>query len=266
MNAFILALALCGQRDLSAEGYTLESVSAEGVRTWSKPLTMSCGSGSCGSRSLMGGCSSGSCGTQMGGCSSGSCGSRRGSMGGPGPVPKLVPANDEPATPSEPTKPIAKSEPVDTDKIAAAIVEKMASDPRFKGPKGDKGEAGPAGPPGKDAGPVDEEHIAALVLAKIDYAKIAGMVKVNAPVPPAVNSEKHIVVVADKNAGYWARLGGEVATAQQSYRGIEIADKPPFDVGPMPQIIQYENGIPRVLGKGQHDVSEVLSRLARGEF
>ena len=161
--------------------------------------------------------------------------------------PPLAPILPKPA----PATPVC--EPIDYAKLA----DVLAKDERFRGP---------AGKDGKDGGACDEEKIAAAVLAKIDYAKIASMVKVNTPAPPAVNSEKHIVIVADQKASYWMRLSGEIATAQQSYLGIEVAAKPPFDVGPMPQIIQYENGIPKVLGKGTHGVSEVLSRIARGEF
>lgn len=83
--------------------------------------------------------------------------------------------------------------------------------------------------------------------------------------PPQSASESHIVVVADRGAGYWSRLAGEVKAAQEVYGGIEVAAPPQGFTGSLPQIVQYENGVPRVLGAGYSQVSSVLSRVSRGD-
>lgn len=176
MNFLILAAALCGQADLSAEGYTLTEVREDGTRVWSRPVTAMRCQGGCGSCS-MGGCSkTGQCGmrgcnTSQMGCSSGACGSRP--MAGGGRVPRLVPIEKDEEEPAISIKP-AKADPVDTDKIAAAIIEKLASDPRFKGPKGDRGEPGPAGPAGKDGKPgqVNIDELAAAVILRLPPVKL----------------------------------------------------------------------------------------------
>ncbi len=80
-------------------------------------------------------------------CTDGSCGSQQ-------IRPKISDWNPAPRrdTPAQAPKaqPVAKSdpkptEPPDLDKLAVAIAEKLAADPRLKGPKGDKGDRGPEG-------------------------------------------------------------------------------------------------------------------------
>lgn len=171
----------------------------------------------------------------------------------------------EPIVPTTPTTPVTPAKPavpeIDVDQIVSQLVEKLASDPRFKGPpgpagepgpKGDKGDPGSPGPAGKDA-TVDVDAIVAAVLAKLPKQ------------PPQPMSETHIVVVADRGAGYWARLAGEIKAAQEVYGGIEVAAPPQGFTGALPQIVQYENGVPRVLGAGYSQVSSVLSRVSRGD-
>lgn len=237
-----------------AEGYVLQEVLADGTQVWSRPrYSLQCAGGSCGSGSQ-----------SQRGCASGNCGAGSGmNRGGPQPE-KLRPIEKETSTlPITPA--ITQPAPLDYDKLAATLADKLASDSRFRGPPG---EPGKDGAPGKDGvtPTVDYDKLAEALAVKLDYAKLAAHVKVNIPTQPTPSTERHIVVVADQQAGYWARLSGEIATAQQSYRGIEIAKTPPFDVGPMPQIIRYEGGIPKVLAQGTYAVSNVLSQIARGEF
>lgn len=173
-----------------------------------------------------------------------------------------------------PQKPPAILQPIQTPPSAPAA-PKPEEKPTV-GPPGPQGPAGPAGPPGvpgKDGAPgkdgkdgkdavVDEEKIVASVLSKIDYAKIAALVK---PTPMPSDGEQHVVVVASRGASYWVRLASEIKTAQETYHGIEVTEPPANYVGPLPTVVLYESGSPRVLGSGAYQVSTILSRLARGE-
>lgn len=75
------------------------------------------------------------------------------------PVPSLpptVPGSEQastvpsllPMVPDSESKPRAPKEQMDLDSLAESIIEKMASDPRFKGPPGEPGPPGPQGEPG----------------------------------------------------------------------------------------------------------------------
>lgn len=182
-HALILALALVGQRDLSAEGYVLTETREDGTRVWARPIQqMQCASGRCGSGSMMfgtGGCSSGNCGTSSLGCADGSCGMpQRRPLAGGGRVPKLVPIEkEEPSSQADIEIKAPKSDPFDADKLAEKLIEKLAADPRFKGPKGEPGERGPAGPagaPGKDgkAAAVNIDELAAAVILRLPPVKL----------------------------------------------------------------------------------------------
>lgn len=187
----------------------------------------------------------------------------------PRPTPTQAPPAPLPPIPSTPAA-------IDYEKLAETIVAKMAGDERFRGPAGPPGAQGPPGPPGAPgaAGPIgppgqspDTAAIVKAVLAQIDYDKIAALVKVDVPTPaptPSPPAEQHIVVVAETTASYWPRLSTELVRAQAAFHGIEVAPPPANYVGPMPQIILYSNGDPRVLATGAN-VSAVLARLSRGE-
>lgn len=201
MSAYLLLVALLAvtpDAELSAQGYVLTETRADGARVWSRPLEQMqcssgrCGSGSCGSLMLgSGGCSSGHCssgscslgqgGMQQLGCADGSCGmpSRR-PMAGGGRVPKLVPIDKEDETPASKPDVVIKppaQDPIDADKLAEKLIERLAADPRFKGPKGERGEPGPAGPagaPGKDGKPgqVNLDELAAAVILRLPPVKL----------------------------------------------------------------------------------------------
>lgn len=115
----------------------------------------------------------------------------------------------------------------------------------------------------------DQTQIAQAVINGIDYAKIAAMVKVEAPptVPaPVAGKECHMVLVADQKASYWPRLEGELKRAQEAYYGIKVAPVPPFKAGPMPQLVVYESSIPTRVVKGSYDVSTALTEISRGDW
>lgn len=79
---------------------------------------------------------------------------------------------------AQPTKPPAVTPPpppaIDFEKLAATIVEKLAMDPRFKGPMGERGPPGEPGPQGAkgDPGVVDQEALVAVVLAKLPPTRV----------------------------------------------------------------------------------------------
>lgn len=103
-----------------------------------------------------------------------------GTPGSPIQAPQQPPVTQPPPlVPQQPpvTPPVAQppAPALDTEKLVGQLVEKLASDPRFKGPAGpagpagEKGPAGPAGergPAGKDA-VIDMDAIAAAILKKL---------------------------------------------------------------------------------------------------
>ena len=111
-------------------------------------------------------------------------GSRSGHAPGgrPGPMIPVRPpvaSDDEPppaiARPSQPQTPNPTAPPpasIDVAQVASDLAEKLANDPRLKGPKGEqgpRGDEGPPGPPGlagRDA-EIDLNELAAVVAARL---------------------------------------------------------------------------------------------------
>jgi hypothetical protein len=209
-------------------------------------------------------CGGGGC--QMGGFP------RSGGMGGGQMLPVRPPVASEaaPAVPARPpvvASPAAPAAPgIDAEKLAATLIEKLAGDERFKGPKGERGEPGPAGPPGKDGrdAEVDYDRIVAEVESRIDYPRLAGMVWVDAPRLPSAT--QHVVIVADQNASYWPRLAGELARAREAYHRIDL-ERPPAgrNFGELPALVWYENGVPVRQVRGSYEVTNELTTISRGE-
>lgn len=182
----------------------------------------------------------------------------------PAPKPNTEPGPfSPPSTPAQPT--------IDTDKLINGLVDKLANDPRFRGPAGPAGAdgkpgpAGPAGPAGKDA-VVDEDKIVAAVMARIDIDNIATLAagKIKPPsLPVPAGPAKHYVLVADVKASYWARLEGELNRAREYYSGIDLVERPDFVRGPMPKLVVYEDATPIQTIEGLNAVSSTLAELAR---
>jgi len=118
------------------------------------------------------------------------------------------------------------------------------------------GPAGPPGSPGKNAA-VDYDVLAAKVAERIGGCECEQK-------KPA-ELARHIVVVANQSSESWPRLKEDIDRASDSYSGIRLAPPPKFAV-PLPQIVAYENGIPVKVIAGIREVSEALSRVARGEL
>jgi len=178
--------------------------------------------------------------------------------GGASPAPPAVIAG-----PTPPTTPDKPSTAFDADVIAEALIERLAGDPRLKGPKGDPGPPGKDGQDGRDA-EVDYDRIVAEVERRLDYQRIAGMVRVDPPKLPT--AQQHVVVVADTNASYWPRLASELSRAREAYHRIDL-ERPPADrnFGELPALVWYENGIPVRQVRGYYDVSTELITISRGE-
>lgn len=85
--------------------------------------------------------------------------------------PSTGPAATSSPPEAEPT-PAPRSTPLDYDKLAGLLADKLAADPRLRGPQGEPGldgqdgKQGPAGPPGADA-VVDYDQLAAAVVARL---------------------------------------------------------------------------------------------------
>ena len=72
---------------------------------------------------------------------------------GPAPQPPPVSGPEQP-TPTDPPQSAQATQPmIDTEAIANTILEKLRTDPAFRGPEGPVGPAGPAGPPGPEGPP-----------------------------------------------------------------------------------------------------------------
>ncbi|MFM9961464.1 MAG: hypothetical protein ACKV2Q_09575 [Planctomycetaceae bacterium] len=84
-----------------------------------------------------------------------------------------VQAPQQPATPITPPAP-AQPTAIDFEKLASTIVEKLATDPRFKGPTGERGPPGEPGSKGDkgEPGVVDQDALVAAVLAKLPPTRV----------------------------------------------------------------------------------------------
>lgn len=84
------------------------------------------------------------------------------------------------------------------------------------------------------------------------------------PTPPP-ETEQHVVIVADHNAPYWERLARYISDTKKTFSGVQETTLPPFAIGIHPQAVVYRNSVPVRVVKGQYEVENLLSRLARGE-
>jgi hypothetical protein len=105
-----------------------------------------------------------------------------------------------------PPKPAKPAEP-DYDKLADAITERLAKDPRFKGPPGAKGDKGDKGDPG-EAPQIDYEEIADTVLAKLP------------PIQVEIIGRDGAVVKSE-----FVKLGGRLQLAPIYFEQYDVAGK-----------------------------------------
>lgn len=105
------------------------------------------------------------------------------------------------------------------------------------GPQGPAGPAGPPGPPGEAGKPGES---------------------------PALNSEQHIVIVADRNSSWWPRLSDDIEKTKDTYVGIRVAPVPPNYSGEIPTAVVYEDSVAVRVVPGERNVLELLSRVRRG--
>lgn len=207
-------------------------------------------------------------------CGGGSCptGPRQtaGSAFGP-PAPKFpvqrpTPSPDAFAPPKPAQEPLTPpalvpvAPAVSGDAIAAAILDRIASDPRFRGPAGPPGPPGPKGdrgeygPQGRDAPPVDLDALADAVAARLASRS-----------PSPTGPEVHYVLVGDDRTTGWDRVLSAYRTASASFRGIRIEPPPPQFVGQLPALVRYTNSIPEYVARGSYEVEQALGRMARGQ-
>jgi len=86
------------------------------------------------------------------------------------------------------------------------------------------------------------------------------------PIIDPVPDTRHIVIVADKDADYYARLEPEIARAKEHFSGIRIAAPPADFTVKHPQIVLYEGSdwLRKIVGS--RAVNEALNLIAREEF
>lgn len=185
------------------------------------------------------------------------------------PPQQLPPTIDQaPPLPITPLPPVVSAPPlvkvpeqpaIDASKIADAILEKMAGDARFRGPKGDTGPAGPPGPKGDPgSASIDVDELARAVLARINPADLAAML-------PTKPNEVHYVVVGDDRTPGWSTVLAAYRSASAAYRGLRLAPPPIGFVGQLPALVRYENGLPEYVARGSYQVTEALGRISRGQ-
>ena len=177
------------------------------------------------------------------------------------PPPPPTPPQTTPVTP-----PAAVTPPppvVNTDQLAAALVEKLASDERFRGPPGPAGPPGKDGEPGRDAREIDEEALVAKVLARLDLDEIAARVPRPATPTPA-QPEVHYVLVGNEGVADWASTQAALKYTQSRFHGLTVAAPPANYVGPLPVLVRYTDSIPEYVARGGYDVRQALTTLAQG--
>jgi len=152
---------------------------------------------------------------------------------------------------------------VDYERIISALFAKMKSDAAFRGADGKDGSDGTS---------LDENSVVAKLVDRIKADdKLLALLKGpkgdpgDTPTIELPNKERHIVIVADRNAGYWQRLSGEIASAQGHYSAIRIADPPSFST-PLPQLVVFEEGKSVHRSEGLYNVSSDLAQIMRGTF
>lgn len=183
----------------------------------------------------------------------------------PGPSIDPSPGSTAPRPATRPPQPPAapkSSELEALDKKLDALAEQIA-----KIQVGPPGPAGPPGPPGRDGtdAVVDYDRVVAEVLDRLDYDAIAARVP-RSPPPAVPSPARHIVLVADQQASYWPRLADALRRAQEAYHGIAVAPEPPFEAGPMPQLVIYDGGTPIEVVQGAYRVEHALAQISRGEW
>lgn len=268
--------------DLRAQGFQLIE-DTSGRRLWSRPVLSASSRDSRLSQASL----------HLGGCTDGSCGLSattairpKASPWNPAPR-KDRPEQQAPAPVSEPTRPAPQ--PIDTDKLVSQLVEKLAGDERFRGPKGDSGERGPrgedgmpgapgpAGPPGPKGSDgreatidydalkhalLNDPRLISLLAAAIDLEKLGEHVVISQPASQAV---VHYVVVGEERSSYWQRIEQSYNRARDRYAGITTAAPPPGYTGQLPALIRYVDKIPEYAARGESQVSTALALLAQGQ-
>lgn len=197
-------------------------------------------------------------------CGPGGCSPSSGMTagGGYGPPPPKFPVQ-RPTTPPQqlppplvpvPQQPAPAAPPVDADKLVSAIVERMAADPRFRGP------AGPQGPPGVGTPAVDIDSIVARVVAQVGRCECP---------PPATTTPTaprvHYVLVGDDRVANWSRVEAAYRTASSTFRGIRLEAPPTAYVGQLPALVRYTDSVPEYVARGSYEVEQALGRMARGQ-
>lgn len=203
------------------------------------------------------------------------------------PSPNLTPLPQPlPQSPSTTSAPPRLVPAIDYDTLADAVLERMKQDPSpFVGPAGPAGPAGPPGPaglPGADGANAEltPDHLAAMTAAIIQTLKSDGefLASVTGPQGPPGETVQlpvtepdpawtHLVLIASSEAAYWPRLNDEFQRSKDHYHRLRHIEPPlDRDIGSLPVLVAYRDGKPASSWTGQREVSQTLSRIARGEL
>ncbi len=178
------------------------------------------------------------------------------------PPPKPIAPIQAPTAPVQPVAPAPTPSPINTDHLVSSIVEKLATDERFRGPAGPAGKDGRDGKDGTPGKSPDVDQIVTQVLAKIDLDAIAARV----PRPDVSTSQKvHYVVVGDDSTNGWSGTMQSMRYAQSRYRGIVAAAPPANYAGQLPALVKYTDRSPEYVARGKYEVDSALAKLASGQ-
>jgi len=173
-----------------------------------------------------------------------------GGCGRPYPTPQPRPVVTTPAP-----RPTAPSQP------ACNCADKLAKlDSRLSAIELQPVIHGKDGKDGADGKSIDPAEVAKLVIAQLGNVRCKCQ-----PPAPSQSDAPHYVLVASQTAEYWRWLEGPLNQAREVYHGIAVAPVPPFDAGPMPQLVQYRGGVPYQTIQGRDDVVKMLNLIAQNK-
>lgn len=177
-------------------------------------------------------------------------------------------ASSSPSTNAPPSVSAPPAPQFNPDQLLGQLVERLASDDRFRGaagPAGKDGADGKPGPPGKDGrdAVIDEDAIVDKVLARIDLDAIAARV----PREPAATRRPvtHYVLVGDERVADWSTVLDSYRFARARFQGLTMATPPADFVGRLPALVRYTDSVGAYVARGAYETRNALAKLASGE-
>ena len=148
----------------------------------------------------------------------------------PSPEPEEVarlPKAPRPLPARPPLPPVPPAPPaIDIDKVVERVVTIIKADITMQGKDGMDGRDGMDGAP---TPAMDYEELATILLSKIEH---------RLPAPPP--AEEHLVLVMSLQSEH---LPEARSAAQGCGKPVRLLPPPLWDIGPLPQLVHYRNGV-----------------------